>query len=99
MNTDRTMSLLDKPNSSTKLKHACVTDAILGCFYDVYNELGPGFLESVYRNALGIALQSKGLRVTAEKAVEVRFRGHSVGLFRADFVVEEVIIELKCARS
>ena len=43
------------------LKHAEITDAIIGCFYDVYNELGYGFLESVYREAMIVALRSRGL--------------------------------------
>ena len=49
------------------LKNAEITDAIIGCFYDVYNELGYGFLESVYREAMIIALRSLDLKVESEK--------------------------------
>ncbi len=91
---------LDTSKGSTKLKHAEITDAIIGAFYDVYNELGHGFLESVYRDALSLALQGKGIPVDREKAVQVKFRGQVVGVFRTDLVVQNsVIVELKCART
>jgi GxxExxY protein len=74
-----------------------LTEMILGCCFDIMNELGSGFLESVYKNALFIALKEKGLKVTTEKKFEVLFRGCRVGLYIADLVVEEsVIVELKC---
>ena len=83
-----------------ELKYAELTDAIIGSFYDVYNELGHGFLESVYREAMVVALKRKGLAVDREKGVEVRFRGEVVGRFRTDLVVaDKVIDELKCART
>ena len=70
------------------------------CSTKVYNELGFGFLESVYREAMGIALGQAGLRVEAEVPVPVSFRGSLVGVFRADLVVEgRVIVELKTADS
>ena len=69
-------------------------------FYEVYNELGFGFLESVYREAMRIAVEQAGLRVEAEVAVPVSFRGRSVGVFRADLVVDgRVVVELKTAES
>jgi GxxExxY protein len=96
--------LLDISNGSsarrTKLKHAEITEGIIGAFYEVYNELGHGFLESVYRDALSFALRSKGLHVDRERAVHVRFRGQVVGIFRTDLVVQQsVIVELKCSRT
>jgi GxxExxY protein len=79
-------------------RHSELTDAIIGVFYDVYNELGFGFLESVYRNALRLALIEKGLHVEPEVAVSVFFHGLSVGDFRADLVVNQLILlELKTA--
>jgi GxxExxY protein len=85
---------------SRTLKHAELTDAIIGAFYEVYNELGHGFLESVYREAMIVALKRKGLPVEREKSVEVRFRGEVIGIFRTDLVVaQRVIVELKCARA
>src|SRR5271165_7304893 len=100
MNTDFLRSSMHKPNEGSKLKHGEITEAIIGAFYDVYNELGHGFLESVYRDALAVVLLSKGLSVEREKTVQVRFRGQTVGLFRTDLLVQQsVIVELKCART
>lgn len=82
------------------LKHSELTEAIIGSFYDVFNELGHGFLESVYREAMIVALRARDLSVDREKPVEVRFRGEVVGTFRMDLVVaEQVVVELKCART
>ena len=80
------------------LLHGDLTERIVRSFYDVYHELGVGFLESVYRDALVIALLEDGLRCSHELPLKVRFRGRIVGDFRADIVVEELIIlELKSA--
>ena len=69
-------------------------------FYEVYNELGFGFLESVYREAMRIALAEAGFRVEAEVPVPVSFRGTLVGVFRADIVVDgKIIVELKTAET
>jgi GxxExxY protein len=84
----------------TDLKHGSITDQILRVFYDVYNELGYGFLESVYHRSLVLALESKGLKVCSRVAIPVWFREHQVGHFEADVLVENcVLLELKAARS
>jgi GxxExxY protein len=82
------------------LKHADVTEKIIGVFYDVYNELGYGFLECVYEESLVIALHEAGLSANRQIPLPVWFRGHKVGEFRADTLVENcVLLELKSARS
>jgi len=79
-------------------KHSEITDLIIGVFYDVYNELGFGFLESVYRNSVQFALQEKGLNAETEVSVSVVFRGKNVGDFRADLIVNKcILLELKTA--
>jgi GxxExxY protein len=76
--------------------HAEITEKVIGVFFEVYNELGGGFLESVYHEALRIALKQARLRVAVEVPVPVYFRGEVVGNFRADAVVNEcVLLELK----
>jgi len=96
MNTDRSESNTAAP----ALKHLSITDAIIGAFYEVYNEMGQGFLESVYREALAYLLAAKGFSVEQERAVTVGFRGRTVGTFRTDLLVNNsVIVELKCARA
>ena len=90
---------IGQSNESTKFKHGELTEKIIGVFYDVYNELGGGFLESVYHGAMTIALEQAGLKVEREVAVPVLFRGRSVGDYRADLLVEKkVIVELKAVR-
>ena len=92
--TDRKMAI------NSNYKHSELTDLIIAVFYDVYNELGFGFLESVYRNSLRLALVEKGLSVEQEVPVTVLFRGQNVGDFRADLLVNgTVLLELKTAEQ
>jgi len=77
-----------------------LTGKILAACFEVSNELGCGFLESVYQNALMIALQGKCLKAEREHALSVHFRGQLVGQFSADLLVEEhVILELKAVSA
>jgi GxxExxY protein len=79
-------------------KHSELTEKIIGIFYQVYNELGFGFLESVYRKSLQYALEQEGITAEAEAPIAVYFRGRNVGDFRADLVVNgSILIELKTA--
>jgi GxxExxY protein len=81
------------------LKHKELTYKIIGVFYDVYNEVGHGFLESVYQKSLGFALQAEGLKVSNYTKIPVWFRGQRVGQFEGDMLVENcVLLELKVAR-
>ncbi len=82
------------------LQHGELTEKIIGVFYDVYNELGYGFLESVYEESLVIGLREAGLSLSRQLAIPVWFRGHQVGQFRGDILVEDkVLLELKSART
>ena len=81
-------------------KHGEITQKIIGEFYEVYNELGHGFLESVYHRSLVLALQSVGLNVSSRVDIPVWFRGSEVGHFQADILVEQcILLELKAART
>jgi GxxExxY protein len=81
-------------------KYKEITDIILRSFYEAYNELGDGFLESVYENALYIVLSGYGLCVERQKDISVFFRGKEIGDFKADLIVnEKVIVELKAVRT
>jgi GxxExxY protein len=82
------------------LKHGELTEKILGAFYEVYNELGCGFLEAVYENALSIALTAAGVKIERQVPIPVWFRKTQVGDYRADIVVEKVVIvEIKATRA
>ncbi len=77
-------------------KFSDITRAILGCCFDVINTLGSGFVESIYRNALVIALNDSRLEVSAERGFEVHFRGRKIGIFVPDLIVaKQVVVELK----
>ena len=75
-----------------------LTSLILKTYYEIYNELGYGFLEKVYQNALLIELKNKGLEVTPNKKIKVYYKGENVGDYYADIIVNDtVILELKAA--
>lgn len=82
------------------LIHRDLTEKIIGIFFEIYNELGHGFLESVYEEALARALSEAGLLVQRQLELPVWFRGVNIGDFRADLVVDEkVLLEVKAART
>src|SRR5436189_5508006 len=81
-------------------KHGGITQKIIRVFYEVYNELGYGFLESVYEKSLQIALIEIGLQAVRQIDIPVSFHGQSVGEFAADLLVEGcVLIELIAVRT
>ena len=93
------MDLLQKENESNLL-HKDLTDKIIHCFYRVYNDLGYGFLERVYQNALYYALIDAGLKCEVEKSIKVYHNKRIVGDYRADLLVEDkVLIEIKTSEE
>lgn len=79
-----------------KILHRELSGKILKVFYDVYNELGYGFLERVYQNALFLELLNRGFEVEAQKKITVYYKGIEVGDYFADLIVNQtVILELK----
>jgi GxxExxY protein len=94
MNTDNT------DQKQRRGKHDELTERVIGVFFDVYNELGSGFLESVYREAMSIALTQVGMMVKTEVPVPASFRDVIVGVFRADLIVNDlVLVELKASEQ
>ena len=80
----------------TNLLHKSITDIILKVYYEVYNELGAGFLEKVYQNAMYFELIARGYNVEAQKQIKVYFKKQLVGDYLADLLVDgKVIVELK----
>lgn len=93
MNTDSGDS-----RQSAGLMEGDLTKRIIGAAMEVHNNLGSGFLEKVYENALAIELRSQGMVVEQQKAMTIRYEGQIVGEYVADTVVEErVLLELKTA--
>ena len=84
------------PGSSDAVVERQLSHDIIGCFFDVYNELGYGFVELLYSRALEITMHQKGLRVEREYPVIVTFRDRQIGFHRVDMLVERrVIVEIK----
>ena len=77
-----------------------LSHTIIAAFYEVYNALGFGFLESIYAKALEIALRRRGIFVEREVGCEIYFAGERVGVHRADILVERrIIVEVKASRA
>src|SRR5438045_1668611 len=77
-----------------------ITDKIIRSFYKVYNQLGYGFLEKVYENAMFIELTESGLHCEKQKPIDVFYGENRVGSYFADLIVQNaVIIELKAAED
>ena len=77
-----------------------ITEKIIGCAYRVSNELGCGFLEKVYENALTVEFRSTGIAYVQQPVYHVRHRGEIVGEYQPDLVVEDrLIVEVKALNS
>ena len=82
------------------MEYEDITHEIIGSAYQVYNQLGFGFLESVYKKAMLIELAKKNLKVEEEKSLEVYYDDQIVGLFYLDlFVEDEILVELKSVQN
>ena len=77
--------------------HQELTKSIIGIYYNVYNEVGFGFLEKVYHKALLIELKNNGYKIDSEKKVNVYYKNEIVGEYIPDIIINDsVIVELKC---
>jgi GxxExxY protein len=77
--------------------HQELTKSIIGIYYNVYNELGFGFLEKVYHKSLLIELKRNGYKIDSEKKVNVYYKNEIVGEYIPDIIINDsVIVELKC---
>ncbi len=89
---------MDLP-APTQLLHSDCTGRIIGAFYHVYNELGPGLVERAYCRALHVELDRRGCNALPQRKLEIRYGAEKPIRFRADFVVDDrVVVEIK-ARS
>ena len=81
------------------MEHKDITHQIIGAAYKVYNTLGFGFLESVYKKSMLIELNKANLSVKDEKSLKVYYEGSVVGEFYVDLFVEnEIVVELKSVK-
>ena len=79
-----------------RYKYSELTEQIIGIFYEAYNELGFGFLEKVYEEAMVVALREHGIAVQQQVSIPVWFHGQTIGSYDADLVANGVVLlELK----
>jgi GxxExxY protein len=87
-------------NAPPGLKHSGLTETIIGVFYGVYHELGQGFLESAYAEAMAVALEEAELQLAREFSVPVWFGGRKLGQYFADMIIaDKILLALKAARN
>jgi GxxExxY protein len=85
---------------NAELKHFELTEKLISIYYSLYNELGYGFLESIYQKAFALMLQERKLSFQQQSPVRVMFHGVELGDFFADLLVESaVLVELKAVRA
>jgi len=82
--------------SMTNFLHKKLSDSILKIYYEVYNNLGYGFLEKVYQNAMYLELKNQGYNVEPQKQIKVYYKEMVVGEYYADLLIDDtIILELK----
>src|ERR1700730_1893668 len=82
------------------LRDSAITDAIIASAIAVHRELGPGFIESVYEQALAVEFALCGIAFVRQKVIPLFYRDHQIGEHRLDFLVEEkIVVELKAIDS
>jgi len=83
-----------------ELRDSEITDAIISAAIAVHRELGPGFIESVYEQALAVEFALRGIAFVRQKPIPLFYRDHQIGEHRLDFLVEEkIVVELKAIDS
>ena len=83
-------------NAGKELRNSEITDAIISAAIAVHRELGPGFLESIYEQALAVEFALRGIAFVRQRPIPLFYRDHQIGEHRLDFLVEEkIVIELK----
>jgi len=99
-NAERTETAHYGAQGNTELLHGDITGEIIAAFYAVYNELGYGFIESVYVRAMAIELFQRRMNVAREVPVTVYYKGVTVGTYRADLLVADtVVVEVKAGEQ
>src|ERR1700736_4037355 len=83
-------------NPGKDLRDSEITEAIIAAAIAVHRELGPGFLESIYEQALAVEFALRGIAFVRQKPIPLFYRDHQIGEHRLDFLVEEkIVVELK----
>lgn len=87
-------------NAGKGLKDSEITDSIIAAAIAVHRELGPGFLETVYEQALAVEFAIRGIAFVRQKSIPLFYRDHQIGEHRVDFLVEnKIVVELKAVEA
>ncbi|MDP2923721.1 MAG: GxxExxY protein [Candidatus Omnitrophota bacterium] len=82
--------------TSDKLLYKDLAYKIVGCFYEVYNQLGPAHKEQIYHKALTFEFKSKEVPFTEKKRLKVKYKDQEIGIYEPDFIIDDkIIIEIK----
>ena len=83
-------------NDSKVIVYKELSYKIVGCFYEVYNALGPGHKEDIYQKSLGIEFSRKQINYITQKRLAIEYQGEKVGVYEPDFIIEDkIIVEIK----
>ncbi|MBL7196623.1 MAG: GxxExxY protein [Candidatus Omnitrophica bacterium] len=94
MNADKRISNTDY--SDKKFLYKELSYKLIGCFYNVYNELGPAHKEQIYHEALKIIFSERAIVYKSRPKLKIHFRGKEIGIYEPDFIIEDkIIIEIK----
>ena len=103
MKDDKNFSKINtKSNMAHRGKHNFeeLSKKIIGAAIEVHRELGPGFLESIYEEALKVEFMEHGIHNDAQKEIQIKYIGVEVGLHRLDLLVEkQIVVELKAVKE
>ncbi len=85
-----------KNKNIVDLIHKDLAYKLVGCFYAVYNELGPGFKENIYHKALSIELDLQNIDYEEEKQLTIKYKDRKVGTYVSDFIIDnKILVEIK----
>lgn len=80
----------------SKLLYKDLAYKIVGCFYEVYNQIGPAHKEQIYQKALALELKLKDIPFTDKKRIKVKYKDTEIGIYEPDFIIDDkIIIEIK----
>src|SRR5215475_5434914 len=90
----------EESSQAGTLRDSEISESIIAAAIAVHRELGPGFLESLYEQALAVEFAIRGIAFVRQKAIPLFYRDHQIGEHRLDFLVEEkIVIELKAVEA
>src|SRR6266576_6166387 len=91
---------MESRNTGKTLRDSEITNRIIAAAIDVHRELGPGFLESIYENALAVEFAIRGIAFIRQKSIPLFYKDHQIGEHRIDFLVEDkIVVELKAVEA